>query len=177
MTGQLGLFGGRASGAYTGPAKIISGGQTGADRGGLDAAIDLGIVHGGWCPWRRRAEDGAVPDRYQLTETTSGLYHPRTIANVRGADATVLVVRSARDLTPGTASTLKICKQVGRPWLVVSIAPGKGPIAAQCLAGWLIDKAPHVLNIAGSRESSSPGLQADTRVLLVSALSILRQSA
>lgn len=30
--------------------KIISGGQTGADRAGLDAAIALGIPHGGWCP-------------------------------------------------------------------------------------------------------------------------------
>jgi hypothetical protein len=32
-------------------AKIVSGGQTGADRGGLDAAIDLGIPHGGCNKW------------------------------------------------------------------------------------------------------------------------------
>ncbi len=37
-------------------ARIISGGQTGADRGGLDAAISLGVPHGGWCPLGRPAE-------------------------------------------------------------------------------------------------------------------------
>lgn len=46
-------------------AKIVSGGQTGADRGGLDAAIELGIRHGGWCPKGRKAEDGAIPATYQ----------------------------------------------------------------------------------------------------------------
>lgn len=54
--------------------KIISGGQTGADRGGLDAAIALGIPHGGWCPKGRRAEDGKVPKRYRLRETSGANY-------------------------------------------------------------------------------------------------------
>lgn len=44
--------------------KIISGGQTGADRGGLDVAIRHGIPHGGWCPKGRKAEDGVIPDKY-----------------------------------------------------------------------------------------------------------------
>jgi hypothetical protein len=48
--------------------KIISGGQTGADRAALDAAIRLGIPHGGWVPKGRLAEDGRLPDRYQLEE-------------------------------------------------------------------------------------------------------------
>ncbi len=38
--------------------KIISGGQTGADRAGIDVAIELGIPHGGWIPKGRRAENG-----------------------------------------------------------------------------------------------------------------------
>ena len=42
-------------------AKIVSGGQTGADRGGLDAAILLGVPHGGWCPKGRKSEDGVIP--------------------------------------------------------------------------------------------------------------------
>lgn len=46
--------------------KIISGGQTGVDRGALEAAIALGILHGGYCPRGRRAEDGVIPDRYRL---------------------------------------------------------------------------------------------------------------
>jgi hypothetical protein len=51
--------------------KIISGGQTGADRAALDAAIIHGIPCGGWCPKIRRAEDGPIPERYPLKETTS----------------------------------------------------------------------------------------------------------
>ena len=46
--------------------KIVSGGQTGADRAGLDWAIGNGIPYGGWCPKRRRAEDGPIDGRYQL---------------------------------------------------------------------------------------------------------------
>ena len=44
--------------------KIVSGGQSGADQGGLDAAIELGIPHGGWCPKGRKSEDGVIPDKY-----------------------------------------------------------------------------------------------------------------
>ena len=52
-------------------AKIISGGQTGVDRAALDIALELGIPCGGWCPKDRVAEDGRIPDKYPLKETTS----------------------------------------------------------------------------------------------------------
>jgi len=51
--------------------KIVSGGQTGADRAALDWAISRGVLHGGWCPKGRRAEDGAIPPHYELQETDS----------------------------------------------------------------------------------------------------------
>lgn len=41
--------------------KIISGGQTGADRAALDVAIELDIPHGGWIPTGRKTEDGTLP--------------------------------------------------------------------------------------------------------------------
>jgi hypothetical protein len=75
------------------PSKIISGGQTGVDRAALDAAIELGIPHGGHCPRGRRAEDGRIPDRYQLTETDSAQYRVRTERNVLDADATLILCR------------------------------------------------------------------------------------
>jgi hypothetical protein len=49
--------------------KIVSGGQTGADRAALDFAIEHGIPHGGWCPKGRKAEDGPIDPRYLLRET------------------------------------------------------------------------------------------------------------
>lgn len=48
-------------------SKLVSGGQTGADRAALDWAIEHNIPHGGWCPKGRRAEDGPIDARYQLT--------------------------------------------------------------------------------------------------------------
>jgi hypothetical protein len=65
--------------------RVISGGQTGADRSGLDAAIDLGLPHGGFCPKGRLAEDGVIPPRYQLEETASAEYDERTRKNVEAA--------------------------------------------------------------------------------------------
>jgi len=57
--------------------KIISGGQTGVDRAALDVALDMGIPCGGWCPKGRKAEDGAIPDRYPLKKMTSSIYQAR----------------------------------------------------------------------------------------------------
>ena len=70
--------------------KIISGGQTGADRAGLDVALDAGFPCGGWCPKGRKAEDGRIPDKYPLTETGSADYLKRTEKNVVDADGTVI---------------------------------------------------------------------------------------
>jgi predicted Rossmann-fold nucleotide-binding protein len=61
--------------------KIISGGQTGTDRAGLDAAMEAGIPVGGYCPKGRPAEDGTVPDKYPLIELTKGGYPARTEPN------------------------------------------------------------------------------------------------
>ena len=43
--------------------KVISGGQTGADRAGLDAAIEMKIPYGGWLPKGRKAKDGGVQEK------------------------------------------------------------------------------------------------------------------
>jgi len=62
--------------------KIVSGGQTGADQGGLDAALYCSIPHGGWCPKGRKSENGIIPAKYQLQEMPSPDYLVRTKANV-----------------------------------------------------------------------------------------------
>lgn len=98
--------------------KIISGGQTGVDRGALEAALDLGVPHGGWCPRGRKAEDGRIPDRFVLEETTSDKYPPRTAANVALGDGTLLLVYGLECLASsrGSKLTLKLCKK--KPWWV-----------------------------------------------------------
>src|SRR5438876_4889366 len=70
---------------------IVSGGQTGVDRAALDVALELGIPCGGWCPKGRRAEDGRIPLRYPLEETTLNIYPQRTEWNVRDSDGTLVL--------------------------------------------------------------------------------------
>jgi hypothetical protein len=150
------------------PERIVAGGQTGADRGGLEAAIALKIPHGGWCPRGRRAEDGRIPARFVLEETASNVYAVRTRWNVRDSDATVLFTRGAP--SGGSALTAEIAGKMGRPLLHVDLAALDEAQAAKTLARWLATRRPAILNIAGSRESQAPGMAAAVKRVLTEAL-------
>jgi hypothetical protein len=138
--------------------KIISGGQTGVDRGALDAAVALGIEHGGWCPLGRLAEDGRIPDRYRLRETETSDYPERTERNVLEADATLILCRGP--LSGGTELTRRLAQSHGRPCRVVDLE-GTPPVAP--VRRWLAEQQVSVLNVAGPRESQSPGIAAAAR--------------
>lgn len=145
--------------------KIVSGGQTGADRAALDFAIMHGIAHGGWCPLGRIAEDGAIPRRYNLRETPRKDYQQRLEANVRDSDATV-VFSLARSLSGGSKRTVKFAIDIGRPWLHVT----PGPAAAPGLVKFLAAHEVAVLNIAGSRASKEPTVGVLVHAVLGAAL-------
>ena len=99
--------------------KIISGGQTGADRAALDFAIEHGLPHGGWCPKGRRAEDATIPSQYQLKETPSKNYSHRTEWNVRDSDGTVIFTIKAT-LTGGSRKTAEFAENHCKPCLHLS---------------------------------------------------------
>jgi len=143
------------------PRRIISGGQTGVDRGALDAAMALGIPHGGWCPRGRRAEDGPIPDRYDLRETDSPEYRVRTERNVIDSDATLILYRGR--LSGGTELTLRLAEAHGKRHLVVDLGD---PCPAEEVRRWLRAEGVNVLNVAGPRESQSPGISAQARRFL-----------
>jgi hypothetical protein len=153
------------------PSKIISGGQTGVDRAALDFAIERGIPHGGWCPLNRKAEDGRIPDRYELIETLTADYAYRTVKNIDNADATLIVSR--RDLldargkfTGGTLLTARKAKDSGGglAWVFVD---DEWPGAALKVRHF-VESFPCAitLNIAGPRESKATGIYAATMALL-----------
>ncbi|EGF29711.1 putative molybdenum carrier protein [Rhodopirellula baltica] len=145
------------------PKWIISGGQTGVDRGALDAAIELHLPHGGWCPAGRIAEDGRIPDRYLLQEHASRHYPDRTEQNVIDTDATLILYRER--ISGGTALTKRICRRESRPFLAVNLDSPK--TAAKRIRTWLEEHRPENLNVAGPRESNSPGIGEQTKTLLV----------
>lgn len=71
--------------------KIVSGGQTGADRAGFEAAREVGLAIGGWAPRGWRAEDGCIPLVYRqfMRESVSPDYKLRTRLNVQDSDGYV----------------------------------------------------------------------------------------
>ena len=73
--------------------KIISGTQSGVDRAALDFALKFNIPHGGWIPKGRIAEDGPLPEKYQLQEMPTSSYPKRTEQNVICSDATLIFSR------------------------------------------------------------------------------------
>jgi hypothetical protein len=143
---------------------IVSGGQTGADRGALDFAIKSGYTHGGWAPQGRAAEDGTIPLKYQLTELVEGGYRQRTRKNVEDSDGTLIV--NAGELDGGTLATLVFARRLGKPHFIVQVDAGiTGEVTASVLA-WLRENAIQTLNVAGPRESRRAGIYHQTFALL-----------
>jgi hypothetical protein len=138
--------------------RIVSGGQTGVDRGALDAALELGVPCGGWCPKGRRAEDGRLESRYPLRETSSPRYPQRTEWNVRDSDGTLVLARGA--LRAGSALTVELARRRAKPWLVVDLTREGGGQAVPDVVAWIHRHAVKVLNVAGPRESENPGIHA-----------------
>jgi len=99
--------------------RIISGGQTGADRAALDVAIELGIPHGGWIPKGRKTEEGRLSDEYHLLEATSTDYAQRTELNIVDSDATLIM--SYGPLTEGSALTQELARKHRRPCLHIDL--------------------------------------------------------
>ena len=141
--------------------KIVSGGQTGADRAGLDWAIAKDVPHGGWCPAGRLAEDGIVPAQYALDVLLEGGYLNRTKANVRDADAT-LIISLAPVLSGGSLETSRFAVELRKPWLHVH--PSMNWKTA--LGQWVKPRGGFVLNVAGPRASKEPDIDVFVREVL-----------
>ena len=133
--------------------KIISGGQTGVDRAALDVALELGIPCGGWCPKGRKAEDGPINARYPLQETESGAYPVRTERNVKDSDGTLILTDGP--VTGGTEVTIKFAKRYEKPCLVFDLGLGGDP---EIVRKWGQTNGVRILNVAGPRESKTPGI-------------------
>ena len=149
-------------------AKIISGGQTGADRGALEAALKAHFPYGGLVPQGRLAEDGRVPARFkELVEAETANYRFRTKWNVEHSDATLILAFSG-ELEGGTQRTRQYCMNVKKPVFIDNPASPAKEGNRYAIFKWLEDAAKKhggaiTLNVAGPRESKVPGLEAAAR--------------
>jgi len=145
--------------------KVISGGQTGADLGGIRAAQDSGIETGGWIPRNFKTEDGYTPSRmsFGLKETPESTYFPRTSHNARDSDITIWFGDSK---SRGGQTTRNACRRHEKPFLVY----GKDA-TPDMFAAILRDFA--VVNVAGNREGINPGIEDKTYDTLMQVFKIM----
>lgn len=138
------------------PDKIVSGGQTGADLGGLVGACRCGIETGGICPRAYKTEVGEKPEelkKYGLIPHPSPNYKDRTLANIQNSDATIIFSPNAQ--SSGTKLTIGYCQRENKPFILVQDVKSG---VTQEVIDFLDNHKPKILNIAGNRESVSPGL-------------------
>jgi hypothetical protein len=158
--------------------KIISGGQTGADRAALDVAIERGMEWGGWCPKGGWAEDLANPPgllaKYpKLKETPQSNPLQRTEWNVRDSDAALIITDGGgMSISIGTGRAHQWARQHGKPELIVDATDAKAPEYA---ATWLATQRKRfgsdmTLSVGGPRESEAPGIYALAKTLIAAIL-------
>ena len=137
--------------------KIISGGQTGADQGGLEGAFLCGIPTGGEAPKYYRTNIGNNPvllkDKYKLTESPHYTYPPRTEVNVLQSDGTVWF---GNVHSPGGKLTKRLTLKHHRAWI-------ENPVNPEDLFAWRMQHGIEILNVAGNREETNPGIYAKVR--------------
>jgi hypothetical protein len=150
--------------------KIVSGGQTGVDRGALDAALVAGFECGGWCPADRAAEHGEIPERYPLmplpvyvvgevsqvreTRQLAEQYRARMLKNVQESDGTVILYCGT--LSGGTLLTEKLCTREKKPFIVLDAQVMTQLRAAGAIVNFVQEHGISVLNVTGPRLSGWP---------------------
>jgi len=131
--------------------RIISGGQTGVDRGALDAAISLGFPCGGWCPKKRLAEDGIIGEEYPLRECAEGGYAERTRKNVEESDGTLIIYTGK--LTGGSLLTFQHAKSLDKPVFFLNVESQNTLEEPAGILAEIAARKIQILNIAGPRAS------------------------
>jgi len=124
------------------------------DRAALDAALDLGVPCGGYCPRGRKAEDGVIPAKYPLQSLPSANYRDRTLKNLLKADATLIFYNAK--LTGGTRLTADLCREHRRPFLAIDAGVHTRQQATESGFEFMIGNSVRMLNVAGPRKSQWP---------------------
>jgi len=147
--------------------KIMSGGQTGVDRGALDFAIENGFDYSGYIPVGRRAEDGKISEKYEnLVETVFNDYIKRTEMNVEYSDGTLII---AKYFNGGSWQTEKICRNKAKPnftFMIRNMNKVNFNDNKVNFWKWMDKYNIKELNVAGNRESKAPGIYEKTKFIL-----------
>ena len=149
--------------------RILSGGQSGADRAALDAAKDYGVPHGGWIPKGRRTESGDLSERYCLRETNNIGYPQSTRLNILESDGTVIF--SHGEPAGRSALTQELARSSSRPCLHMDLSEIDTYKAVGIIRDWIDVKGIEVLNITGPTENEDPYIYDAVKGVIRSVLS------
>lgn len=152
--------------------KIVTGGQTGVDQAALFTATELLFPVGGWCPLNGLDENNiSILHKYPLKEVTGLSFEAsvdeRTRRNIEDSDGTIIIVPSIplpEKIKDGTLLTIKHAKEKRKPYLLVESTDKS--TAKIAFRDWIREHQIKVLNVAGPRETSSPGIYNQTCELL-----------
>ena len=150
--------------------KIISGGQTEADRAALDIAIKLRIPHGGWIPKGRVTETGQLPEHYQLQEMETEKYSECIKQNVIESAGTLII--SYGRLTGDLDHARKLALRYGRQMLGIDFSDVDDVKAASLLNDWIRLYGIDVLHVIGPSAEVSPYVRNQTENMVEGALTM-----
>lgn len=145
--------------------KIISGGQTGADIAGIDAAIENGMLYGGWLPKGRKTENGPLDSRYtNMTEMPVGRYLERTERNIKDSDGTVIFTHGK---LPGGWSLLnEYATKHNKPLFHLDLDIFSEPSAIVTISDWIDQHGVQILNVGGSQASKDEYIYDDVHSII-----------
>ena len=146
--------------------EIRSGGQSGADRGAMDAAHHCGVRVSGWCPAGGWAEDypdppGVLALYPEMVETPSSDVIQRTEWNIRDSTCCIVFNTRSSDMSPGTSAGYQFNEKYGIPHLDIWLdGPDSIDQQIERACDWLraFDNDAIVLGIGGPRASEYPGI-------------------
>ena len=147
--------------------KIISGCQTLAGLGALDAAIKLEIKNGGWIPKGRFSETGVQPEAYNLREMGLGEPVGFMEKNIVDSDGTLILAQGEFQKEVGLLK--KWADKHHRPLMHMDLACTPAFRAAQILATWIRQQRIETLHVDGPEEDRNPELYHRTLNIIESA--------
>jgi len=148
--------------------KIISGGQTGADRAALDTALKFNIPHGGWISKGRKTESGPLPQIYRLSEMPTPDYPQRTRQNILDSSGTVIIARG--ELRGGSKLTQSFARVAGKPNIHIDLLTHDLFESAMIFQSFILENHIRVLNVAGPRGSRDPAIYHDVKSIIEATL-------
>lgn len=148
--------------------KIISSGQTEAEQAALDAAIKLGVPHGGWIPKRKLTETGALPPKYRLQEMPTDEYSECIEQNVIDSKGTLILScgKPTGNLDFARKMTLKHRHQL----LGIDLDLTNFIDAASLVHDWIQLRRIDALYVTGSGAAANPDVGNHTTFIVESAI-------